>query len=52
MLNRIKWSEEIAGEKKIRKRDQEQMEGERNECILVSLLNKIISIRRNLYDKK
>lgn len=36
MLNRIKWLEEIAGEKKVRKRDQEHQEGERNECVLVS----------------
>lgn len=35
LMNRIKWNEEMVGQKKAAKEDEE---GQRNECILVSLL--------------
>lgn len=50
MLNRIKWSEEIAGQRHVRKGpqpmedgDEQQSQGERNECILVNffLINNV-----------
>lgn len=47
MLNRIKWAEEIAGEKKVRKRDQEHQEGERNECNLVSFFKYLCKLLLN-----